>query len=143
MNTTSPRVSTTKAGPVTPGSAAWGLEFLGTLDPSDELPQPWVRIELCFALPGLGNSSGEDAWSGFLDEEVTPAFPDGWSVVRSFGQWRNRAGRLERAVTPILLIVARDSQATHQRLKRLTAAWKERTGEESVLRVITPATVSF
>ena len=35
-----------------------------------------------------GGEIGEDAWSAFLAEIVTPAFPDGLTALDGAGQWR-------------------------------------------------------
>lgn len=56
--------------------------------------ETWVRSELyCGLAPleaeGLGLASAEGTWRNFIDEEVTPRFPDGLSVFDSYGQSRD------------------------------------------------------
>ena len=36
-----------------------------------------------------GGEVGEAAWRRFLDREVTPRFPDGFTVIDASGQWRS------------------------------------------------------
>jgi hypothetical protein len=107
----------------------------------------WVDTRLYF---GLGPADAPDkgvteaAWSVFLDQEITPRFPSGLSVVDCYGQWLSqRTHKVERLRSKMLLI---DYPATAQnsaRVEAIRAAWKQRTGDRSVLRVTQPADVSF
>ena len=61
--------------------------------PSASCPAPLksaVEVDLYF-----GEISPAQ-WTAFLDEEVTPRFPDGLSVIDVQGQWRNRQGAIGR-----------------------------------------------
>lgn len=106
----------------------------------------WQRAELYF---GLGRRDADNAatfetrWQAFLDEEVTPRFPDGFSVLDAYGQWQRQDNRqIERLNSKLLVVLFQG--AKHRRdLDALRAAWKQRTGDESVLLSITPAEVSF
>ena len=82
-------------------------------------------------------------WQRFLDEEVTKRFPDGFSVLDAYGQWQRRDTKtIERLNSKLLVILFQGPQ--HRRdLDALRAAWKQRSGDESVLLTITPAEVSF
>src|SRR3954467_1710176 len=59
--------------------------------------RPMVRTELYC---GLSRPKGPDVtqaeWAAFLDEVVTPRFPDGFSVTDEYGQYREASGRLAR-----------------------------------------------
>jgi len=106
----------------------------------------WQRAELYF---GLGTTEGQttdadrDRWQQFLDEEVTPRFPDGFSVIDAYGQWQRKDNRkIEHLNSKLVVILFQGAQ--HRRdLDALRAAWKQRTGDESVLLSITRAEVSF
>ena len=43
-----------------------------------------------------GREVSEAEWASFLNDEVTPRFPDGLSVLDVRGQSRNLQGRIER-----------------------------------------------
>ena len=82
-------------------------------------------------------------WQRFLDEEVTPRFPDGFSVLDVYGQWQRReTGAIERLNSKLLVILFQGPQHRAD-LDALRAAWKQRTGDQSVLLTISPAEVSF
>src|SRR5262249_10328363 len=52
--------------------------------------KPALQVDLYFG------AVGEAEWRTFLDQEVTPRFPDGLSVIDAYGQYRNRRGTIER-----------------------------------------------
>lgn len=107
----------------------------------------WVDTRLYFGLgpadaPGRG--VGEAAWRDFLDREVTPRFPDGLSVLDVYGQWQGKDERApERLHSKLLVIDYPDTAENRAKVDAIRAAWKRRTGDQSVLRVTTPADVSF
>ena len=43
-----------------------------------------------------GGTVTDSAWLVFLDQVVTPRFPDGFGVLRTEGQWRYADGRIQR-----------------------------------------------
>lgn len=107
----------------------------------------WVDTRLYFGLgpadrPEQGVS--EAAWRDFLDREVTPRFPDGLSVIDVYGQWQGKGQAVpERLRSKLLVIDYPDSAQNRARVDAIRAAWKRRTGDQSVLRVTVPADVSF
>ena len=129
--TTSPAASSTLQG-----DAAHPAQALG-----------WVETRLYFGLgPASDPASGvsEDGWRAFLDAEVTPRFPDGLSVVDVYGQWQGKGqASPERLRSKLLLIDYPDTPANRAKVEAIRAAWKQRTGDQSVLRVTQPAEVSF
>lgn len=109
--------------------------------------QGWVDTRLYFGL-GIAddpaNGVSEQRWRDFLDTEVTPRFPDGLSVVDVYGQWQGQ-GRAapERLRSKMLVVDYPDTAANRAKVEAIRAAWKQRTGDQSVLRVTQPAEVSF
>ncbi len=107
----------------------------------------WVESRLYFGLgPADHPEQGitEAGWRVFLDAEVTPRFPAGLSVIDVYGQWRSSGTRpIERLHSKMLVIDYPDSAENRAKIEAVRAAWKQKTGDESVLRVTTPADVSF
>lgn len=86
----------------------------------------------------------EAEWLGFLDREVTPRFPDGLSVQDVYGQWKGVHDAVpNRGRSKVLLIDYPDTAANRARILAIRSAWKQWTGEQSVLQVTIPAEVSF
>jgi hypothetical protein len=109
--------------------------------------QGWVDTRLYFGLgpadqPGKGIS--EAAWRNFLDQQVTPRFPDGLSVLDVYGQWQGKQETVpERLHSKLLVIDYPDTPENRRKIEAIRAAWKQRTGDQSVLRVTQTADVSF
>ena len=109
--------------------------------------QGWVDTRLYFGLgpadqPGQG--IGESAWRDFLDKEVTPRFPAGLSVIDVYGQWQGKQETVpERLHSKMLVIYYPDTADNRGKIEAIRAAWKQRTGDQSVLRVTQSADISF
>ena len=87
----------------------------------------------------------EAEWARFMVEVVTPAFPDGLTVLDGIGQWRNAAGQISREDSKVLVLVlpGQDQATAAARLQPVTAAWKARFAQESVLTVFRPSCAAF
>jgi hypothetical protein len=84
-------------------------------------------------------------WARFMADTVTPAFPNGLTVLDGVGQWRNAEGRISREDSKLLLVVmpGHDQAAASARLAPVTAAWKARFAQESVLTVFRAGCAGF
>ena len=99
---------------------------------------------------GLGPADAPDkgvseaAWRDFLDNEVTPRFPGGLSVIDVYGQWQGKQESTpERIRSKVLVIDYPATPANSARIEAIRVAWKKLTGDQSVMRVTQPADVSF
>jgi hypothetical protein len=84
-------------------------------------------------------------WARFMADTVTPAFPDGLTVLDGLGQWRNAAGQISRENSKVLVLVlpGQDQAAASARLAPVTAAWKTCFAQESVLTVFRAGCAGF
>jgi len=128
--------SRTSAAPTLTGDAAHPGHTAG-----------WVDARLYFGLgPADHPDQGvtETRWRNFLDREVTPRFPDGLSVLDVYGQWQGKEESApERLRSKVLIIDYQDSEENRTKIDAIRAAWKQMTGDQSVMRVTQPADVSF
>jgi hypothetical protein len=86
----------------------------------------------------------EAEWRVFLDEQVTPRFPAGLSVMDVYGQWLGKNQRApERLRSKMLIIDYPDTPENREKIEAIRSAWKQKTGDQSVMRVTEPAAVSF
>jgi len=69
--------------------------------------KPQQVVELMFGRKVAGRMAvTEDEWTSFLDQEITPRFPDGLTVFNAAGQWRDQASnKIVREPSKIVLIV--------------------------------------
>lgn len=95
--------------------------------------KPMTEAELFFGrdIPG-GGQVGEEDWRRFLDEEVTPRFPDGLSVQDLYGQWKNKDG-ITREPSKRLTIVLTGTAEQQAKLAAIRVAYKRRFHQDSVL----------
>ncbi len=103
-----------------------------------------ARLELYFGTTQKDGSTVSDAaWGNFLDEEVTPRFPDGLTVLRGYGQWRNSQGVIAKEGSIVLVILYFPSEESETKIEDIRAAYKDRFDQESVMRVDSANCVSF
>ena len=107
--------------------------------------QPEMVAELVFGR-NIGDSLGvsEADWNRFLDEEVTPRFPDGLTVISANGQWRDtERGNVVQEPSKVLVLVLGDEAKDKPRVAEIAMAYKQRFKQQSVLTMLRPACVSF
>ena len=85
----------------------------------------------------------DEQWRLFVDEEVTPRFPDGFSVSDVTGQYRDQSGVIVREPSKQMLIFTRTIAADQAKLNAIRDAYKRRFNQESVLLVQTPVCAGF
>ncbi len=86
--------------------------------------------------------SDED-WRRFIDEDVTPRFPDGLSVMDVQGQWRASDGTIVREPSKALYLVLDGGPDDPSKIAHIRDAYKRRFHQESVLLVTRAACISF
>ena len=77
----------------------------------------------------------DEEWASFLQEIVTPRFPQGLTVWRADGQWLDEAGRT--VVEPVLVVeVLHPPGAEHDSaMAEIADEYARRFRQEAVLRV--------
>ena len=102
------------------------------------------RAELFFGLSMHDGSTISDAvWQGFVDDTITPRFPDGFTILDGTGQWRDSSGKITHEKSKILVVLAPDNGETIQKLNEIRAEYKKRFNQESVIRAGEDAWVAF
>lgn len=100
--------------------------------------EKYYRTELYF---GRSKSNGtvvsEDEWTKFLNDEVTPRFPDGFTVLDGAGQYRDKNGRVVKEPSKVLVFLyARKNRKTSStKIDEIRAAYVKLFSQESVLRL--------
>jgi hypothetical protein len=101
--------------------------------------KPAIEVDLYFGRERERGGEVSDAeWAAFLNEEVTPRFPEGLSVLDVRGQYRTPAGAIERERTKLLVIVVFDAPAHAAKVEAVVDAYRRRHGQHSVFRVERP-----
>lgn len=88
-----------------------------------------------------------EEWNQFLAEVVTPRFPDGFSVLKAIGQYREKSGKIisEPSEVIVFLYSRKTRNESRTKIEEIRAAYLKQFSQESVLRVDFPKSlhVSF
>ena len=93
----------------------------------------------------IGGQPGvsEAEFQKFIDQEITPKFPDGLTVMDGGGQWRGDENRLIREAAKVVLIVLPKRGDASGRIEAVRNAYKARFHQDSVLLITQSSCVSF
>jgi len=122
------------------------LSGCATVEPTPTCPpgQEHLRTAQLFfgRNDGAASAVSEADFRKFMDEEVTPRFPDGLTVMDGGGQWRGAENQLIREASKVVLIVL-PKRGAGDRIEAVRNAYKTRFKLDSVLLVTQAACVSF
>lgn len=101
------------------------------------------RTELFFGTARPGGVVTAEEFRLFLDQEVTPRFPDGLTVIEADGQFTGGDGVLvkEDSFVLVLLYPVEAANESHRKIERLRRLYMKQFQQESVLRVDDPVGV--
>ena len=123
----------------------WSVACSQTDAPScpDETDR-FVKYELFM---GRSTPEGEvvddAAWDAFLEDTVTPRFPDGLTVLDARGQWRDSEGMILKERSKMLVILVPPSDEGMSLIDEISEEYERRFNQQTVLRVIYDVCVSF
>jgi uncharacterized protein DUF3574 len=106
--------------------------------------QAVVRSELVFGRLKPDGSVVTDAeWRAFVEEQVTPRFPDGFTVQDVLGQYRGRDGRIVAEPSKILLVIHGADARPRAAIQEIRDVYRRLFQQESVLLIESPARAGF
>lgn len=98
-----------------------------------------VQSTLSFGMNSKdGSGVSDQEWASFLETVVTPRFPDGFTVLTGYGQWRN--GRSQKIVvesSKVLILTHLDNRKTAERINEIKAAYVRRFRQDAVFHTRT------
>ncbi len=96
------------------------------------------RTELYFGRDkNDGTQVSDEEWSKFLDEIVTPKFPDGLTVLDGKGQYRLENGTIvkENSKVLVLLYTPKTRVVNNRKIEQIRNEYKKMFKQESVMRI--------
>ena len=109
-----------------------------------EREEHFTRYELFMGRSaGAGEIVDDAAWDTFLEDTVTPRFPDGLTVLDGRGQWRDSTGTIQRERSKLLIILAPPGEEGLRLIEEVSEEYKRSFSQESILRVVSPACAAF
>jgi hypothetical protein len=123
--------------------AAGCTAYHGATNSGDGLP--WVREELYFGSDiRTGGMVNDSLWEDFLDTEVVPRFPEGFTTIPAIGRYRYTTGEIMKEPTKIMIIYySPESSQDSVKVGEIIQSYKTKFSQESVLRVRTRAQAKF
>lgn len=104
----------------------------------------WQRTELYFGRNTPAGPVTDAQFQAFLDDVVTPRFPDGLTVLQARGQWRAPGASAPESEDSMLLVLVVPSGAdSGARIEAIRRRYQAAFQQQAVLRVDSPACVSF
>ncbi len=79
----------------------------------------------------------------YVDEELTPRFPDGLTVLDGGRQWRGEENKAIREAAKVVLIVLPKTHAARSRIDAARSAYWSRFHQDAVIEVMPPACVAL
>ena len=107
--------------------------------------EPAILVQLFFGRSVQGRAEVSDTeWRSFLRSVLTPAFPDGFTVLDARGQWLNpREKRLVAERTKVVLISAPRTPETMAKVEIVIGEWKQRFRQLSAGSAVSEACSAF
>ncbi len=103
--------------------------------------QPMHVYSLFFgqAVPNRPDVTAHE-WVGFIEDTVTPALPDGFTVLDARGAWLNpRSGRTVHEATKVLVVALPDTPSGLDAVNRVRAAYQSRFNQQLVGMTVQPS----
>jgi hypothetical protein len=124
------------------GAAGWQSR-----DPSCRSPlvgDSFARTELYFGLSKPTGEVSDAQFREFVDNSVTPRFPDGLTLVKGDGQFRDSKGTTIREKSRLLILFySLKDKGASERVEAIRLDYRNAFQQESVLRVDSRSCVSF
>ena len=104
----------------------------------------FMRTELLF---GMSRSSGPDIteseFQSFIDDQVTPRFPDGLTVLNGKGQFRDSSSTIVQEKAKLLILLYPFTRTSSKKVDEIRSEYLTMFQQESVLRTDEEQCVSF
>lgn len=123
--------------------ALGGCATLGA--PACPVGQEPMRTAQLFFGRNIGAKPGvsDAAFRKFVDEELTPRFPAGLTVLDGGGQWKGSEDKLIREASKVVVLVLPNNSEDSRKLNEARKAYAQRFHQESVLLITQAACVDF
>jgi hypothetical protein len=82
----------------------------------------------------FGVEVDDERWEDFVNREIAPRFPAGFTILDGSGQWREQ-GVVYRERSKILIVMHHNAPDASEKLEAIRQRFKERFAQESVMRV--------
>ena len=104
----------------------------------------WSQTTLYLGRGLSGASIDDEAFRGFIEEEVTPRFPSGFTMSHGEGAWKNTSlGKTIYETSTMLIILHPGSKTERQALRQIANAYRTRFHQQAVIEARHSVCVTF
>lgn len=104
----------------------------------------FMRTELVF---GMSRNAGPDIteteFQNFIDNQITPRFPDGLTVLSGNGQFKDSTGAIIKEKSKLLILLYPFTRASSRKVDDIRGDYLRMFQQQSVLRTDEEQCVSF
>lgn len=105
--------------------------------------QSYINEMLYFGTDTPDGEVSAEQWQTFVEEVVTPRFPQGLTTWPANGQWRMQTGEIIQEGTYVLSLIHRGEAERNAAVNEIMETYKTEFQQEAVLRVQSPVCVSL
>ncbi len=121
-----------------------GFDVAEDLIHNDPVPE-LIQVDLFFGrnIAGVGEVS-EAEFETFVDNVITPHFPDGLTVFNANGHFQDSKGEIVAESSKVVSLILEDTETNEKAIDEIVEAYIEQFQQESVLQAVNEdVTVSF
>lgn len=111
---------------------------------SDTTPE-WIQVDLYFGRNiGQTQRVTERQFQAFVNQQITPRFPDGLTLYNAAGQYLDSQGNLILERSKVVTLILEDTQANEAAIDQIMQQYQQQYQQEAVLEVVNEAVqISF
>ncbi|WP_428939461.1 DUF3574 domain-containing protein [Fontivita pretiosa] len=103
----------------------------------------WTRTELYFGMSIAGGGAVSQAqWEQFVNEQITPRFPEGFTIVPAEGRYL-QDGRTISEPSRLVILYYPPSRSADARINAIARQYAQQFSQDSVLRADSSGRVRF
>ena len=110
---------------------------------TDLVGDQFVRTELFFGMSRPGGRITERQFADFVDDSVTPRFPEGLTLHSGLGQFQLGDGEIIEEKSKVLVLLHDGSDVASKEIEEIRGDYIDAFDQQSVLRTDEPSCVSF
>jgi len=107
--------------------------------------KPMVEVDFYFGRDIAARAGVTDAeWEDFAAREITPRFPDGFTMLDAHGQWRNpETGTVTQEASKLVRVIVPGGGNLSARVEAVSLAYRQRFHQDAVGIVSAPVCAAF
>jgi hypothetical protein len=102
------------------------------------------KVELYFGTARNGRRPvSNNDWAHFVETQIGPRFPRGFTVLKGQGRWRTSRGAIVKETSYVVIVWYRPAPSVEAGIEAVRAAYRRQFSQESVMRADSSGCVSF